>query len=161
MARTNSNQQLETQLLAEWWATLPASWPNKTHVNVGSQQLQYQGAPLTPARQRAFGVWNDWADMRLFTGSEIWLVEAKIVNTGAAYGQLLDYLNEYPSSADYQQFPVVNVVGIVVCAYQRSRTAALFSGYGIRTIVFTPSWAGETLANKVFGSGLASMDGAG
>lgn len=145
-----ANAQLEIQLLAEWWSTLPPSWPNKTHVNVGAQALDYNGAPLTPARQRAFGVWNDWADMRISTGAEVWLIEGKIVGTGAAYGQLLDYLNEYPSSADYQQFYPQPIVGIVVCAYKRDRTANLFAGFGIRTIMFTPSWAGDSLQNKVF-----------
>ena len=152
---TRSNAQLETQLLAEWWATLPPTWPNKTHVNVGSQYLTYQGAALSPARQAAFGTWNDWADMRIYTFSEIWIVEAKIVNTGGGYGQLLDYLDEYPTSLDIQQFVPTPVVGILLCAYQRSRTAALFSRQGIRTIVYTPSWASDTLANKVFGAGQA------
>jgi hypothetical protein len=149
-----SNAQRETQLLVEWWATLPQGWPNKTHVNVGADALIYNGAPLSPARQRAFGVWNDWADMRIFDGVNVWLVEAKIVNTGGAYGQLLDYMDQYPASADYKQFAGAPIVGVVVCAFERARTAQLYQQYGIRTIVFTPSWAAETLANKVF-SGLS------
>jgi hypothetical protein len=152
----HSNAQRETQLLAEWWATLPRGWKNKTHVNVGASQLFYQGQPLSAARQRAFGVWNDWADMRIFTGVEVWLVEAKIVNTGSAYGQLMDYRDEYPASDDYQQFAGAPIVPIVVCAYERRRTAGLFERMGIRTIVFTPSWAADTLVNKVF-NGLSQV----
>lgn len=153
----HSNAQRETQLLAEWWRTLPAFWQNKTHVNVGASPLIYNGAPLSPARQRAFGVWNDWADLRLFTGAEVWLVEGKIVNTGSAYGQLLDYLDEYPASDDYKQFAPAPIVGVVVCAFERGRTAGIFNRFGIRTIVFTPSWAANTLAEKVFsGSNLAA-----
>lgn len=146
------NAQLETQLLAEWWLTLPRSWRNKTHVDVGRALLDYNGQPLTPARQRAFGVWNDWADMRIFTGAEVWIVEAKLVGVGGAYGQVLDYLDEYPASTDYQQFMPAPVVGVVLCAFERARTAALFARYGIRTVLFTPSWAGNSLASKVFGS---------
>src|SRR5579862_2383902 len=149
-----SNAQRETQLLAEWWATLPRAWPNKTHVRVGASTLIYQGQPLSAARQRAFGVWNDWADMRIFNGVEVWIVEAKIVNVGGAYGQLLDYLNEYPTSDDYKQFAGAPIAGVVVCAYERARTTALYNRFGIRTIVFTPSWAAATLENKVF-SGLS------
>lgn len=145
------NAQLETQLLAEWWATLPPSWPNKTHVNVGAAALDYNGQPLSPARQRAFGVWNDWADMRIATGAEVWLIEGKIIGTGGGYGQLLDYLDEYPTSLDYRQFVGQPIVGILVCAFKRDRTAQLFARMGIRTIVFTPSWAGDSLANKVYG----------
>lgn len=147
----HSNAQRETQLLAEWWATLPRGWKNKTHVNVGASQLIYQGQPLSADRQRAFGVWNDWVDMRIFTGFEVWIVEGKIVNTGSAYGQLLDYCNEYPSSDDYQQFFGAPIVPIVVCAFERRRTAGMFDRFGVRTIVFTPSWAANTLADKVFG----------
>jgi len=98
------NAQLEVQLIAEWWATLPRSWPNKTNVNVGGITLSYNGQVLSPARQRAFGAWNDRADMRIFTGSEVWLVEGKLVNVGGGYGQVLDYCDEYPYSADYQPF---------------------------------------------------------
>ena len=148
----HSNAQRETQLLAEWWATQPRWWKNKTHVNVGASRLIYNGAPLSTARQRAFGVWNDWADLRIFTGAEVWIVEAKIVNTGGAYGQLLDYLNEYPGSDDYKQFAPAPIVGIVVCAFERGRTAGVFARLGLRTIVFTPSWAADTLATKVFNS---------
>ena len=158
MARTNSNQQRESQLLAEWFTSLGTAWANKTHVNVGAQKLDYLGQALTPAQQRMFGVWNDWADMRIFTGVNVWLVEAKIVNTGSAYGQLLDYLNEYPSSADYAQFSPAPIVGVVVCAFERPRTAALFAGQGIRTVVYTPSWAGNTLATKVFPAAGANSD---
>ena len=146
------NKQLETQLLAEWWATLPRGWPNRTHVNVGAAMLEYQGRALTPAQQAAFGVWNDWADMRIFTGAEVWIVEAKIVATGAAYGQLLDYADEYPLSADYREFKPAPIVPIVLCAFERVRTAALFQRFGARTILFTPSWAGNSLARKVFTS---------
>jgi hypothetical protein len=146
----HANAQRETQLLAEWWRTLPQGWPNKTHINVGASKLFYQGQPLSAARQRAFGVWNDWADMRIFTGAEVWLVEAKIVNVGAAYGQILDYLDEYPASDDYKQFASWPIVGVVVCAFERVRTAARFASFGIRTIVHTPSWASNTLAEKVF-----------
>lgn len=144
------NAQMETQLLAEWQSTLPRSWPNKTHVAVGAQVLLFQGQPLTPAQQKAFSVWSDWADMRIFTGAEVWLVEGKIVGTAGAYGQLMDYVNEYPGSADYEQFAPAPIVGIVVCAFERPRTAALFARYNLRTIVHTPSWAGDSLVNKVF-----------
>ena len=144
------NRQMEAQLLAEWWTTLPSSWANKTHVNVGADLLDYNGAPLTPARQRAFGVWNDWADMRIATGAEVWIVEAKIVGTGSGYGQLLDYLDQYPTSADYAQFRGQSIVGILLCAFKRDRTANLFSRLGIRTALYTPSWAGDSLANKVW-----------
>ena len=152
MARVGvrDNAQMETQLLAEWVTSLPRGWANKTHVAVGAQTLEFQGKPLTIAQQKAFSVWSDWADMRIFTGAEVWLVEGKIVATGAAYGQLLDYLNEYPYSADYAAFTPAPVVGIVVCAFERPRTAALFSRYNLRTIVHTPSWAGNSLANKLF-----------
>jgi hypothetical protein len=149
----NSNKQQETQLLGEWLATVPREWSNLTHVNVGAQLLLYRNQVLTPAQQRAFGVWNDWADARLFTGVEVWIVEAKIVGKGGGYGQLLDYVNQYPSSADYIDFNPAPVVPIMLCAFALPRTVALFAGLGVRTIVYTPSWAGTTLATKVFSSG--------
>jgi len=144
------NAQLETQLLAEWVTSMPRGWPAKTHIAVGAQVLEYQGKVLTLAQQRAFSVWSDWADMRIFTGAEVWLVEGKIVNTGGSYGQLLDYLDQYPGSADYAQFSPAPIVGVVVCAFERQRTTQLFGRYGIRTIVHTPSWAGDSLVNKTF-----------
>src|SRR5579859_776558 len=150
MAGVRDNLQLETQLLTEWWSTLPRGWPNKTHVNVGAIRLMYQGNVLTPAMQRAFGVWNDWADMRIFTGVEVWVVEAKIVNTGSAYGQLLDYCDEYPQSEDYKQFAPAPIVPVVVCAFERQRTALLYGRMGVRTVLFTPTWAGSSLAQKLY-----------
>jgi len=148
-----ANAQLETQLLAEWLTASGWSSRSKTHVNVGAATLEYLGQRLSPARQRAFGVWNDWADCRIFTGSEVWLVEAKIVNVGGVYGQLLDYMDEYPSSSDYGAFRPAPIRGVVLCAFKRDRTANLFNQYGITTIVYTPVWGGDTLANKVFAYG--------
>jgi hypothetical protein len=144
------NAQREMTLLAEWLGTLPATWKSKTHVNAGAQVLQYHGQALTPAQQKAFGVWNDWVDARVYTGSEVWIVEAKIVATGAAYGQLLDYLNQYRSSADYQKFAPAPIVGVVVCQAARGATTNLFAQYGIRTIIFSPSFSLASGLMKLF-----------
>jgi hypothetical protein len=151
---TQSNAQREVQLLAEWLTTLPSWFKSKTHVNVGAAALQYNGARLTPAQQRMFGVWNDWADARVFTGTELWIVEAKIVGTGSAYGQVLDYCAEYPDSLDAREFQFATVVPLVVCAFDKPRTSQYFSRFGVRTVVFTPGWARESLAGKIFGSAI-------
>lgn len=150
MAKSQSNRQGEMQLVAEWLATLPATWKSKTHVNVGAQLLEYAGQRLTTAQTAAFGVWNDWADARVFTGSEVWLIEGKLVATGGAYGQLMDYLDEYPSSADYLQFGNVPIVGIVLTMAARMRTANLFQAKGIRTIVYQPSFPLSQALAKLF-----------
>lgn len=150
MSNKQSNAQGEMQLVAEWLQTLPASYKSKTHVNVGAQTLFYAGAPLTAAQTAAFGVWNDWADARVFTGAEVWLIEGKLVATGGAYGQLLDYLGEYAQSADYQQFAPAPVTGIVLTMASRPRTAALFALQGIRTIVFAPSFPLHRALQKLF-----------
>jgi hypothetical protein len=145
-----SNAQGEMQLVAEWLATLPAAYKSKTHVNVGKQELFYAGQRLTPAQSAAFGVWNDWADARVYTGFEVQLIEAKRVGIGAAYGQLLDYLDEYRDSFDYQQFAPAPVRGIVLCMAERPRSAALFRNYGIETIVFQPTFPLATALAKLF-----------
>lgn len=149
-----SNAQREVQLLAEWLTTLPPSFKAKTHVNVGAATLQYNGERLTPAQQRMFGVWNDWADARVAAGLEVWIVEAKIVGIGTAYGQVLDYCDEYPSSLDAREFPSATVVPVVLCAFDRPRTSRYFARFGVRTVVFTPVWARLTLQNKIFGSAI-------
>jgi hypothetical protein len=153
---TQSNKQRETQLLVEWLATLPAFYKWKTHVRVGAVQLVYQGQPLSPAQQRAFGVWNDWMDARVASLSEVWCVEAKIVGVAAAYGQAMDYTHQYAASADARNFPSHIAVPVVVCAFEKPQTAAYFNRFGVRTIVFTPSWAGSSLVNKVFPASDAS-----
>jgi hypothetical protein len=147
-----SNAQREVQLLAEWLGTLPAGWRSKTHIRVGSQTLVYQGVRLSPARARAFEVWSDWADVRVFTGTEVWIVEAKIVGTAEAYGQVLDYCQQYPESEDYQQFAPAPIAPLVLCAFEKRRSATYFARFGVRTVIFTPTWAATTLATKVFGS---------
>lgn len=138
------------QLVSEWIATLPRSWQSKTHVNVGAQALSYAGAPLSPAQSRAFGVWNDWADARIVTPTEIWIVEGKLVATGAAYGQVLDYVAQYPQSADYQQFAPRAVVPIVLTMASRAFTANFFAKLGVRTILFTPSFPMSQALAKLF-----------
>jgi hypothetical protein len=138
------------QLIAEWIATLPAGYKSKTHVNVGKQELFYAGQRLTPAQSAAFGVWNDWADARISTGTEILLVEGKLVATGSAYGQLLDYLDEYPGSFDYQQFAPLPVRGVVVCMASRTRTANLFLAKGIETVIFQPTFPLVEALAKLF-----------
>lgn len=145
-----NNAQGEMQLVAEWLATLPSSYQTKTHVNVGEQALFYAGMPLTPAQSKAFGVWNDWCDARVFTGSEVWIVEGKLVGLGTAYGQVLDYVNQYPSSADYAQFTPAPIVPVVLTMAQRPRTAALFAAQGVRTIVFAPTFPLSQALLKLF-----------
>lgn len=150
MARSQSNAQGEMQLVAEWLTTLPAAWKSKTHVNVGAQTLEYAGQRLTPAQTAAFGVWNDWADARVYTGSEVWLIEGKLVATGGAYGQLMDYANEYPDSRDYEQFAPAPIVGIVLTMAARRQTSNLFQMQGIRTVVFQPSFPLSQALAKLF-----------
>src|SRR5579862_2062132 len=129
---TKQNQaQGEIQMVAEWLQTLSPAWNSITRVKVGAQTLQYAGQPLTTAQQRAFSVWSDYADARVATPSEIWIVEGKLVATGGAYGQVLDYCNQYPNSADYQQFAPRPVVPVVLTMASRPRTAALFALQGV------------------------------
>lgn len=138
------------QLVAEWLATLPASWRWKIRVNVGAQVLQYAGMRLTPKQQAAFGVWNDWSDARVFTGSEVWIVEGKLVATGGAYGQVLDYVNQYPLSEDYQQFKPAKIVPVVLAMAVRPRTSQLFDKLGVRTITYAPSFPLSAALAKLF-----------
>jgi len=142
------------QLLAEWLTTLPPWFKSKTNIDVGAAVIQYNGARLTPAQQKMFGVWNDKADARIWAPPELWLVEAKIVGTASAYGQVLDYCDEYPQSLDAREWPAAPVIPVVVCAYEKPRTAQYFARFGVRTVVFTPGWAKDTLASKIFGSAI-------
>ena len=151
---TRSNRQGETQLLAEWLTTQCVGAQSKTHVFVGSQTLVFQGQPLSPAMMKAFSVWSDWADARVAWPNEVWLVEAKIVGTAGAYGQALDYASQYSGSLDYQSFLGKRIVPMVVCAYERPRTSLLFGGFGVRTAVYTPSWASKSLSVKIQGSSI-------
>ena len=149
-----SNAQGETQMLAEWLTQNAKAADAKTHVFVGKQTLIYRDMPLTPAQRRAFEVWSDWADARIAWPGEVWLVEAKIIGTSGAYGQVLDYARQYRESADYQSYLGKQILPVVLCAFERPETARYFAGFGVRTIVFTPTWAGKTLATKIMGSAL-------
>lgn len=79
-------------------------------------------------------------------------MEAKIVGVACAYGQVLDYSAQYPESEDYREFGPVPIVPIVLCAYEKPRTSRYFARFGVTTVIHTPSWAGKTLATKIFGS---------
>lgn len=150
MGKPHNNAQRETQLVAEWLGTLPAPWRTKTHVNVGAQMLHYAGVRLTPAQVRAFGVWNSWSDARVATGYEVWIVEGKLVATGTAYGEVLDYCLQYPASADYEQFAPMPIVPVVLTMASRPTTAAYFAGLGVRTVIFQPSFALSLALSKLF-----------
>lgn len=154
-----NNAQGEMQLVAEWLQTLPATYQSKTHVKVGAQALQYAGQPLTPAQSRAFGVWSSWADARVYTGSAVWIVEGKLVATGSAYGQLLDYLGEYPSSADYEAFAPAPIQGIVLTMAARQKTASQFLAMGIQTIIFQPTFSLSAALAKLFPAAQVLTDG--
>lgn len=151
---TKSNAQGETQLLAEWITQNAKGAAAKTHIAVGKQTLIYRDMVLTPAQRNAFEVWSDWADARIAWGTELWLIEAKIVGTAGAYGQILDYTRQYPQSADYQSYLGQRIVPVVICAFERPETARYFETFGVRTIVFTPAWSAKSLGVKIFGSGV-------
>jgi hypothetical protein len=148
---------LETQLLAEWLTTLPVSFRTKTHVNVGAQALQSNLTPTQIAQLRQFSAWNDWVDARVFTGSEVWLVEAKIVGTANGYGQLLSYLDQYPASLDYLQFRGYPIIGILLAAFKLPRVSNLFFRYNVRTVIYSPVWSGDSLTQKIFGGSAPSV----
>lgn len=150
MGKKQVNAQGEAQLLAEWIDSLGAGVKSKTHVNVGAQALKYGGVPLSPAQSRAFGVWNDWADARIATAREVWIVEAKLVATDAAYGQVLGYSWEYPSSLDYRQFAPMPVIPVVLAAGVRTVSAGKWQAMGIRTIFFAPSFPFSSALAKLF-----------
>jgi hypothetical protein len=150
MARKQINAQGEMQLIAEWAATLSPEWATKTRVNVGAQPLEYAGMRLTPKQQAAFGVWNDWADLRVATPTEVWIVEGKLIATGNAYGQVLDYVNQYPSSEDYKQFAPRAIVPVVLTMAARLRTSSLFSRLGVRTVIFSPTFPLSQALQKLF-----------
>lgn len=150
MAGLQGNNQREMSLVAEWLSTLPSSFIKTTHVKVGTQSLVYRGKPLTPAQARRFAAWNDWADARVVTPTEVWIVEGKLVATGGAYGQVLNYVDEYPQSADAQLWPGRKIVPLVVCQAEMRRTARLFQSYGVRTIVYQPTWDMAQALSKLF-----------
>jgi hypothetical protein len=147
-----SNAQREMQLLAQWLTTLPAGWKSKTHVRVGTDPLRSTRDLITPTLARAFLPWSDWADARVFTGTQVWIVEAKLVASAGAYGQLLDYLDQYPQSEDAQNFRSIPVVGVVLAAAVRDRASRLFAQYGLQTILFAPEWTKESILQKILGS---------
>lgn len=154
------NAQREVALLAEWLAAQPPGFKSKTNIRVGVDTLIYGGPRLSPAVARAFAVWSDRVDARVFTGREVWLVEAKLVATAGAYGQVLDYANQYPYSDDYRQFSPSPIVPVVVAQATRARTALLFAQYGVRTVQFTPSFDLEQSLGKLFqGAEILSNDG--
>jgi len=142
-------KQLEAALLSEWSATLDPSWQWKTQIRVGTVPLVYNGVVLSPAQRRNFANWSDWCDERIFTGSEIWIVEAKVVGTAGAYGQVLDYARQWPSSMDAEDYPGRPVLPVVLTAFEKPDTASYFGKFGVKTIIFTPSWAGNSLVNKI------------
>lgn len=150
MAASTSNKQGERELVAEWITTLPATWKSKTQVKVGADPLFYGGKRLTPAQSRANGVWSDWADARIVTQSEVWIVEGKLIALAAAYGQVIDYLDQYPTSDDYKQFAPLPIVGVVVAQATRPRLSELFARWGIRTIQFTPRWSLADSLDRIF-----------
>lgn len=148
---SQSNAQREVQLLAEWLTTLPAYFQAKTHVRVGQETLVWNGQQLAANLARATLVWSDWADARVWTGSEVWLVEAKLVSTANAYGQVLEYAEEYHASEDYKQFYGWPIVPLVLAAARKERTATFFARFGVRTVIFAPSWSLHSIATKLVG----------
>jgi hypothetical protein len=136
-----NNIQGERALIAEWLQTFPASYLHETNVYVTALEGSYAGMPLTPAQARAFGVKRRRCDARVFTGAQVWIVEGKIEALDGAYGQVLGYVRDYPSSEDYQQFKPAPIVPIVVGVETFPIVAAYWSAFGVQTINFTPSFS--------------------
>lgn len=152
MGKPQTNAQREMSLIAEWLMTLPAHWIKTTHVKVGEQLLSYRGVALTPLQAQRFSQWSTWADARIVTPREVWIVEGKLVATGGAYGQVLDYVNDYPLSADAKLWPNREIVPVVVAQAVRPRTQAYFATMGVRTILFSPSFDLAQSLQKLFQS---------
>lgn len=150
MGKSQANAQREQSLLGEWLATLPVTWKTKTHVRVGRQTLIYAGMPLTPKQSAMFGLWSSWADARVYNGFEVWIVESKLVGVGTAYGEVLDYVQQYPQSEDYAAFAPAPIVPVVLTLAQRPQTVGYFATLGVRTISFAPSFDFAEALAKLF-----------
>lgn len=111
---------------------------------------------MTPAQAQRFASWQSWCDVRVATPTEVWIVEGKLIATGGAYGQVLDYVNDYPLCEDAKQFPGLPVIPVVVCQAAEPRTMQLFAGMGVRTILFEPTWSFASALEKLF-SGAAIL----
>lgn len=147
-----SNSQGEQQLLAEWLTKLPAGFLSKTHVRVGQTTIVLNGKALTPARQRAQLVWSDWMDARVFTGQEVWLIEASIENRANKYGQILWYRSLYPACDDAKHFLGWPIIPLVLSAIERPGMKTFWAGYGIRTVLYQPVWLSKPLGVKLVGA---------
>jgi hypothetical protein len=161
MAKSQINAQREMALVSQWLLTLPSSYVKTTHVKVGEQLLVYQGQQLTAAQAARFASWSTWADARVVTPTQVWIVEAALVGSAGKYGQVLDYCNDYPLSADAKLWPGRAVVPIVLCQAMRTRTMAYFATLGVQTIVFQPSFDLAASLQKLFsGSQILSLPAA-
>jgi hypothetical protein len=152
MAGLQVNNQKEASLISQWLLSLPQSWTTTTHIKVGAQLLVYRGVALTPAQAQRFASWSSYCDVRVVTPREVWIVEGKLVATGGAYGQVLDYANDYPLSADAKLWPGREIIPVVVCQAAEPRTMSYFASLGVRTIIFEPSWDLAQALQKVFSS---------
>lgn len=140
--------QASTKLLHEWaeqqhWDGTPIY-----EARLGPTPLLAGSAEVTPEIAAMLRRANRYADLVGALNGELLVVEAKVILSPDAIGQLLAYLPLVESSPVRDKWPSMPIRGVILCAVDDPHVSNLALTHGIRVIVYQPPWIADYLASK-------------
>lgn len=142
--------QASTLLLHEWAKMQPWDLPPIYELRLGPTTQNVPGIQLTPAIEAMLRRANWYADLVGMVGHELWVVEAKVVATPAAVGQLEFYRTLITSTPELGQWRDRLIVPILLVAVDDDAVHQFALGKGIRVEQFAPAWVENYLVQKHF-----------
>jgi len=142
--------QASTTLLHEWAATQPWVAGPWYELRLGPTRMFSPYAQLTPQIEAMLRRSNWYADLVGVTATEVQVIEAKVVITPAAIGQLEHYVALVPGTEALRPYASRHVVPVLLVGVDDDVIHQMAVNKGIRVIVSSPSWLQEYLLSRYF-----------
>lgn len=142
--------QASTRLLHEWAVMQPWDQQPFYELRLGQTKQHTNGLALTPELEEMLRNSNWYADLVGPSQGVLLVIEAKIVASPAAIGQLEHYVQLVWSTPKLREFLNRPIVPVLLCAVDDSMIHQSAMNKGIRIEVFSPPWIQEYLKTKHF-----------
>jgi len=130
----------EIRLLSEFFGYRYRTAHWQLRVRLGSQTLAGPGV-IEPGKNVPQAIVTQmWADGVVYLPTETQIWEAKVVLTGSAIGQLLEYRQAWPASPGLPPSASTNVTLHTVAARARQAAVDVAKQWGIEVALYAPAW---------------------
>ena len=108
------------------------------------QWRRVQVGPIPKGKDpRMYGHLRRWADLIVYDGTKVTIIEAKMKPNPGAVSQLMLYMQLFPKTPEFSLYADKPLGGLVLVAMEDIEVQALAEAQGLGYEVFSPPWMRE------------------